>query len=228
MHLVRYDVERVRVAVYGGTFNPVHSGHITLATTLLSRGVADQVVFMPNRAPEWKTTVNEVGGPADQLASFEDRAAMLDIALKGMGPNMILSTLESSLPQPSYTLQTLDALSHQWLNCEFAWVIGYDELAQLHKWDPDPIRLVRSYNFISYPRAGYPVDLLELNKHWPGWLCRKLLDGVLFDIPNIGISSSKVRALIAEGSYQPANMNLPNGVLDYIQHNHLYGATNEG
>ena len=140
--------ERMKVAVYGGTFNPVHSGHIVLAQTLLSRGVADQVVFMPNSAPDWKTNANDVGNLAEQLASFEERCEMIQIAIKGMSPKIILSRIESELPQPSYTLQTLDALAHKWLHCDFAWVIGYDELMQLHKWDPDPIRLVRSYDFI--------------------------------------------------------------------------------
>lgn len=217
--------ERMKVAVYGGTFNPVHSGHIVLAQTLLSRGVADQVVFMPNSAPDWKVNANDVENPAEQLASFEDRCEMIQIAIKGMSPKIILSRIESELPQPSYTLQTLDALAHKWLHCDFAWVIGYDELMQLHKWDPDPIRLVRSYDFISYPRAGYPVDLMTLNKHWPGWLCRKLLDGVLFDIPNIGISSSEVRFLISMGSYAMVEASmLPNGIIDYIRAHGLYGA----
>lgn len=218
--------DRAKVAVYGGTFNPIHSGHLVLVETLLHRGIVDRVVLMPNSAPDWKVKADEEVSPMEQLASYEERCDMINIAIKGYDYRVKLSTLESRLPKPSYTLQTLDALAHEWMDCEFAWVIGYDELNQLHKWEPDPIRLVRSYEFISYPRAGYPVDLLEMNSHWPGWLCRKLLDGVLFDIPNIGISSSNVRMLIATGCDKMVEASmLPGGVMDYIREHGLYGAT---
>ena len=65
-----------------------------------------------------------------------------------------------------------------------------------------------------------------MNHHWPGWLCRKLLDGVVFDIPNIGISSSDVRMLIATGCDKMVEASmLPSGVMDYIREHGLYGAT---
>ena len=206
--------DRPLVAVYGGTFNPIHNGHIALAKHLLISGKVQQVFFMPSYQPPHKSE--------KEIASYEDRCKMIELSVCDI-PNMEVCKLESELEGPSYTLRTLDELSHRWLDREFAWVIGADELNQLHTWDPDPIRLVRNYDFICYLRDGVSVDLTQLRKYWPGWLCRKLLNGIVFDAPMMDISSTRVREIIATDGVAICESYLPWRVMNYIFDNKLYG-----
>ena len=207
-------MNRKHVAVYGGSFNPIHKGHLALAQHILDHQIADEVLFMPTPAPPHKS--------GKMLASFDDRCQMIMHAIKDK-PRMSFSTLEAGLSKPSFTLQTLDELSSHMLDAEFSWVIGADELNQLHTWKPDPIRLVRSYNFITYLRKGVTVDLSELNKYWPGWICKKLLDGVVFDADILEVSSSSIRDRIAH-TKSTRIQELTSSVRQYIADHGLYGA----
>ncbi len=216
------EIKRKRIAVYGGSFNPVHSGHIDLATHILYNDIADEVLFMPVADPPHKS--------ASDLAPYEFRVAMISAAIKEFedspdgcvwSDQLHCSTLESKLPKPSYTLNTLDHLAHDMLDAEFAWVIGADELNQLHTWAPDPIRLVRNYDFIIYLRKDVSVDLVALNQHWPGWLCQKLLNSIVFDANIFPVSASEIRACIRGG--KPYNeLWLPTSVKSFIEDNKLY------
>ena len=209
-------MNRKRTAVYGGSFNPIHEGHIALAEHILKNDIADEVLFMPVADPPHK--------PSKDLAPYAHRCNMIYHAiwrsvLRGL--QVGYSTLEDELPKPSYTLQTLDALSSRMMDTEFAWVIGADELNQLHTWAPDPIRLVRSYDFIFYLRQGVSVDLAELNQHWPGWICKKLLDGVVYDANLPQVSASTIRSQLETWINCPEC--LPASVYKYIINHQLYG-----
>ena len=214
---------RKTVAVYGGAFNPVHNGHMALATHIVMDGLADQVIFLPSFNPPHKD--------GSTFESFDRRCEMLELAFKDtydapntcmMGDEFEVCTLERELDGITYTLRVLDELSHRWLDKDFKMVIGADELAQLHTWRPDPIRLVRSYDFLCFPREDVPLDLTEMNKHWPGWLCKKLLDGIIFDAPMLGVSSSAVRKTIQEQGWCPLSAKVPESVRNYINGNSLY------
>ncbi len=217
------SLPRPRVAVYGGSFNPIHNGHLELAQHILDYGLADSVMFMPTPFPAHKDK--------NSLASYEDRCNMILLAIESITHKpcqldepgiMTCSTLESRLSAPSYTLKTLDALSNEMLDKEFSWIIGADELNQLHTWEPEPVRLVRSYRFLTFLRAGVSVDLTLLNHHWPGWLCQRLLDGVVFDAGITEISASMVRNYIKEHLGVEQYM-VPKLVSDYITKHKLYG-----
>ena len=106
-------MNRPRVAVYGGTFNPIHNGHLQLAQHILDNGIADEVLFVPTAFPAHKTNI----------ASYKNRCEMVKLAIKGK-PNMAISLIEGTLLSPSYTIRTLDALSSRMLDKEFSWVIG--------------------------------------------------------------------------------------------------------
>ena len=206
---------RKTVAVYGGAFNPPHNGHIKLARYLVESGAVDRVMFMPSFNPPHKN--------AATMAPYEERCRMLFHALKHYDPDVFgISYIEQEMGGVSYTLLLLDELSHRWMDCEFKMVIGADELMQLHTWRPDCIRLVRNYDFLIYLRPGIAVDLLELNKHWPGWLCQKLLKGIIFDAPMVDISSSELRESIKQHGFVPANAELPTTVANYINEHKLY------
>ena len=211
---------RKTVAVYGGAFNPPHNGHMQLAEYLLETNEVDTVSFMPSFNPPHKD--------AAKMAPYEDRCEMVRRICTFRGTDNILyqcsnvSRLEKDMKGISYTLLLLDELSHRWMDCEFKMVIGADELCQLHTWKPDCIRLVRNYDFIVYLRPGITVDLTELNKHWPGWLCKKLLSGIVFDAPLVNISSSELRESIKQHGYVPADAQLPPSVAQYINEHKLY------
>ena len=222
------NLPRPRVAVYGGSFNPIHNGHLELAQHILDYGLADSVMFMPTPFPAHKDK--------NMLASYEDRCNMILNAIESITHKschldepgiMTCSTLESRLPAPSYTLQTLDALSNEMLDKEFSWIIGADELNQLHTWEPEPVRLVRNYRFITFLRVGVSVDLTLLNHHWPGWLCRRLLDGVVFDAGITEISSSMIRNYIKD-HLGVEEYTMPKKVFEYIQQHNLYGKNKHG
>ena len=209
-------IKRKRVAVYGGTFNPIHNGHLALAEHILDHEIADEVLFMPTPDPPHK--------PKKDLATFVDRCNMIWNAIDGSGYEEVMhySKLEEELPKPSYTLQTLDALSSKMLDKDYMWVIGADELNSLHTWDPDPIRLVRSYEFITFLRKGVSVDLSDLNAHWPGWICQRLLNGVVYDADLPEISSTAIRQYIKEHNGVDEDM-VPHNVSAYISKYQLYG-----
>lgn len=216
-------MRRKTVAVYGGAFNPVHNGHMALASHILWEDLADQVIFLPSFNPPHKA----IGS----MAPFEKRCEMLELACKEtydkpgsflMGDEFEVCKLESELEGITYTLKVLDELSHRWLDRDFKMVIGADELAQLHTWKPDPIRLVRNYDFLCFPREDVPLDLTEMNKHWPGWLCKKLLAGIIFDAPMLDVSSSAVRASTKLLGHCPTSSKIPEAVRNYINYNKLY------
>lgn len=210
---------RKTVAVYGGAFNPPHNGHTQLAKYLLDMNEVDKVIFMPSFNPPHKN--------AATMAPFSDRCAMLQEEIcrgtvSAYRNRMDVSPLEKEMGGVSYTLLLLDELSHRWMDCEFKMVIGADELMQLHTWRPDCIRLVRNYDFLIYLRPGIAVDLLELNKHWPGWLCQKLLKGIIFDAPMVDISSSQLRESIKQHGFVPPDAQIPLTVANYINEHKLY------
>ena len=216
-------MKRETVAVYGGAFNPVHNGHMALATHIIAEGVADKVIFLPSVNPPHKV--------GSTFESFDRRCEMLKLAFEAtydnpdnflMGDEFEVCTLESEMEGITYTLRVLDELSHRWLDKDFKMMIGADELAQLHTWRPDPIRLVRSYDFLCFPRENVPLDLTEMNKHWPGWLCKKLLDGIIFDAPMLDVSSSNIRESIRNLGYCPHNAKIPESVKAYINEHKLY------
>lgn len=216
-------MRRETVAVYGGAFNPVHLGHMALAVHILQEGLADKVIFLPSFNPPHKDK--------SAMAPFDKRCEMLELAIKEeydkpvnflMGDEFEVCTLESELEGTTYTLRVLDELSHRWLDKDFKMVIGADELEQLHTWRPDPIRLVRSYDFLCFPRENVPLDLTEMNKHWPGWLCQKLLSGIIFDAPMVDVSSSAIRAATNLTGHCPTSQKVHAAVRNYIDYNRLY------
>ena len=205
-------IEEAQTAVFGGTFDPVHFGHVGLAEHLLKSGLAGHVVFLPAKEPPHKY--------AFRAAPFADRAEMLRLAVAGH-PSMSVSTLEAERPGPSYTVVTLDILKRLRPGERFVWIIGTDSLNQLHLWY-EAERLVRENRFLSYPRPGAEADEALLRSVWPDDLYRKLADGILRGVPEFDLSSTDLRErLEAEGPEACRGMT-PDCVLEYISQHHLY------
>ena len=192
----------------GGTFNPVHEGHLALAR--VARGVfgLDEVWLIPCAVPPHK--------PAAGLASDADRLAMLRLAAAG-DPALRVSDIEMRLPPPSWTLRTLDALRAERPDRRFAFIIGGDTLTQLHTWH-EPLRVLERARFVTLARAGYgrpPADAVRLPPPWPDRLLADYREAALPDV-----SSSGVRDRLRRG--EPIDGLVPEPVIRYIGEKGLY------
>ena len=203
-------------AVFGGTFDPVHTGHTGLAKYLLATGRVSRVVFLPAPHPPHK--------PGNEPAPFADRVAMLRAAIAGP-PGLSVSELEAERSGPSYTVDTLDILKRRYPAEHFVWVIGSDSLNQLHLWH-EAERLVRENRFLAYPRPGAEADLDLLKSVWPPELFEKLSAGILTGAPEFDTSSTAVRQRLSEQGADACRDLLPESVLNYIKEHQLYPQRN--
>lgn len=113
-----------KIGVFGGTFDPVHEGHLGLAGQVLARGIVDQILFVPALHPPHKIAAR---------AAFADRIAMLQAALAGQ-ENMRISTIEEKRQGPCYTVHTLEALQEQEPDVQLVFLMGADSLVDFTKW----------------------------------------------------------------------------------------------
>jgi nicotinate-nucleotide adenylyltransferase len=175
------------IAILGGTFDPIHLGHLMVAAVVLEKLAAANVVFMPAGHP-WIKNGNQVS-PAD------DRLAMVQLAVEGK-PGMSVSTIEIERPGPTYTVDTLreyrKKLTEQQ---ELFFILGWDNLLALPRWR-NPEELVSLCRLIAVPRIGYRVpDESTLEAIIPG-LSRRV---ILVDKPEVDISASVIRERARKG-----------------------------
>lgn len=188
------------IGVLGGSFNPVHIGHLMLASYLVQWGYVDSV---------WLTLSPRNPFKADSAELIPDvkRLAMLAMAIKG-APGLDVCDIELSLPTPSYTINTLETLSSLHPEKRFKLIIGSDNWAKFDKWR-EAQKILDNYGVIVYPRPGYPVDLHA--------------DGMdLVQAPTVNISSTFIRKAIAKG--KNVDFFLPQGVYKYILNHKLYNS----
>lgn len=133
----------MRIAVLGGSFDPVHEGHLAMAKHVLKLKLADEVWFMPAARNPLKER---------SISPFHVRAKMIKAAISPYR-KMKLCTLENELPSPSYTIQTVKALKKRYPNHDFFWVIGDDQASQLDKWK-DIDELKELIGFLVFEREG--------------------------------------------------------------------------
>ena len=194
------------IGLLGGTFNPVHEGHLSIAREALSLFALDAVWFIPCAVPPHK--------PAHNLASNEDRLAMLRLALAGE-PRFDALPIEFDRPGKSYTVDTVRALQALHPGDGFVFIIGADTLPELHTWH-QPLELLSLVRIVTLARPGFvpDADALQLPPPWPARLLADLRTGEPLDV-----SSRDVRAKIAAG--QPVSL-VPEPVQRYIQEHNLY------
>ncbi|MBJ2183440.1 MAG: nicotinate-nucleotide adenylyltransferase [Muribaculaceae bacterium] len=186
------------IGLLGGSFNPVHMGHMMLAAYMTQWGVVDKV---------WLTLSprNPLKDPAGLLPDTR-RLAMLEIATRG-ADRIDTCDIELSMPRPSYTIDTLDLLAKRYPAKRFKLIIGSDNWQIFDKWR-DAQRILDDYGVIVYPRPGFPVD----DTH---------VDGMELVRPmTVNLSSTQVREAIARG--RDMTYFLPQGVYKYIIDNKLY------
>ena len=189
-----------RIAVLGGTFDPVHHGHLIAARDAMEAVGAEEVILMPANAAPLRTEAPR--------ATFAQRVEMLGLAVAGE-PGMRVSIIEGQRPAPSDTCDTVDELGRAEPGAEIHWIIGGDQLARLPQWR-DIGRLCGKVVFVCAERPGSTAEAPAID----GLRC------VRVPARPVDISSTEIRGRIAAG--KSARWMTPASVLDYIARNSLY------
>ena len=197
MLLINFLMNKRCVAVFGGSFDPIHNGHLALAAEVLGRGLATEVWFM--------VTPQNPHKQGNTLSDEQLRLQMVQLAVEGM-EGVRACDFEFSLPRPSYTLNTLTALDEAYPECCFSLLIGADNWGKFDRWYKGDEILSR-YGVIVYPRGSESEPPLPQGVRW---LPAKLHD----------VSSTMVRAAVAAGD--AISSLVPQAVADFIKDNGLY------
>jgi nicotinate-nucleotide adenylyltransferase len=198
----------MKTGILGGTFDPVHRGHIMMAEEAKDTLDLSEVLMVPAGQPVYK------GGVA--VTSAEHRLAMLRLASAGK-PYLRVSTIEIERPGPSYTVDTIVALREQYgTRDEIYFIIGWDSLEQFPGWR-EPERIISMCYLAAIPRPGWPrPDLNALEAALPG-ISERI---VLLEKPLVDISASAIRGMAAGG--KAIDHLVPGPVADYIKKHKLY------
>ena len=194
----------MRLGVMGGTFDPIHHGHLVAASEVQSRFDLDEVVFVPTGQP-WQK--------ADRYVSpAEDRYLMTVIATAS-NPRFTVSRVDIDRPGPTFTIDTLRDIRAERPDDELFFITGSDALAQILGWRSAE-DLFELAHFVGVTRPGYELA----DAHLP--------EGVvtLVEVPAMAISSTDCRDRVALG--RPVWYLVPDGVVQYISKRHLYREEN--
>ena len=189
--------EGIRTALFGGTFDPLHNGHLAIAQSVIEQGLADELWLLITPCNPWK--VNQ------QLLEDRLRYEMAAQAVKEL-PHICASDYEFSLPKPSYTANTLRHLSADFPDREFMLVIGADNWVRFNNWkEADYIQ--QNYHTIVYPRKDCSITDVPQSV-------------TLLDCPMVDVSSTQIRNLVKEG--KPIDEFVPAAVARTIKNLNLY------
>lgn len=200
----------MRVGILGGTFDPVHLGHLTMAEEARLQLNLDSVLFVPTGRPWLKE-----GQP---LTEARHRVEMVRLAVAS-NPGFELCLDEVQRPGPTYTSDTLDTLiKERGRDTGWYFILGVDAMEQFHRWK-DPERLLQLSNWVVVERPGHQgFDLPGFLARYPGAAGKVQL----LSIPALGISGTELRGRAAEGT--SLRYYVPDAVADYIEQHQLYAA----
>lgn len=196
-----------RIAIYGGTFDPIHMGHLDVAKAVIDEKAADRLFFMPNYISPFKQ--------GEIHSSGEDRINMINIAIRDL-PSIEASDYEIKRKSPSYTIDTLEAFERDFSH-DICFVAGADSIESMEEWHRGP-ELLSKFKIIAVKRVGFPIEkLIEKIAYY-----KKKFNSDIFLLNKIPkyISSSAIRDnLIFKDNISEY---LTTGVRDYIIKNDLY------
>ena len=191
----------MRIGIFGGSFDPIHIGHAIIAQHIISCGAVDRLWFMVSPVNPLKV------GKMRQVADT-DRLRMVEMVSHPMD-GVETSAFEFTMPRPSYTIDTLNALQAIFPDDDFYLVIGGDNWEVFSKWRNSD-EILAKYHLLVYPRLGYQVNI-------PDELKERV---ILVDAPIIELSSTEIRERLAKG--QSVRYYVPDEVLGYIERHDLY------
>jgi len=198
----------MNIGVLGGTFDPIHIGHLILAEEVRVRLNLAEILFVPTGQPWLKAD--------SPISPAEHRVEMVRLAIADK-PCFKLSAMEIERAGPTYTVDTIAELKAQLgIGDELFFILGWDSLAELPRWR-QPSRLITMCRLVAVPRPGYPLpDLKALEASIPG-LSQRV---TLMDKPEIDISASAIRDRVAQGLC--IGHFVPEPVESYIKEHKLY------
>ena len=197
----------VRRGLLGGTFDPPHIGHLTIAEEVRLKFSLDEIVFIPAGQP-WVKAAARVS-PAWQ------RLEMIKLATAGK-PYFSVNDMEVRRPGPSYTWQTLEELKKVYPGDELYFILGWDNLTSLPSWH-HPELIVKDAWLLAVPRLGTPrPDLDALDLRVPGLAAKT----AIMTEPQIDVSATVIRAMVKLG--EPVNRLVTEPVAEYMRLNELY------
>jgi len=201
----------MKVGILGGTFDPIHLGHLIIAEEARVRLGLEEVLFIPTGQPWMK------GG--QPISPSQHRMNMVRLAVAS-NPFFKVCSMEMERPGPSYTVETLEELRrHRGPGHEFFFILGLDSLKEFHRWK-DPAGILERCTLVALRRPGYEkVALAHLEEVRPDALARV----VFLDAPLIEISGTEIRRRVASGV--SIRYWVPREVEEYIYHNGLYRNT---
>ncbi|MBK3518327.1 nicotinate (nicotinamide) nucleotide adenylyltransferase [Carboxylicivirga marina] len=187
------------VGLFFGSFNPIHIGHLALANYMHEFEGLSEIWFVVSPLNPFKK--------ADDLLDSEQRIEMVRLATEEQ-KTYRAEDIELSLPIPSYTIDTLNALTKRYPEKKFSIIMGADNIIRFNKWKSAE-EIISNYNILIYPRPGYHLDAKQLPNN-----CK------LSNAPLVEIASSDIRQWIKEGKSTPYLV--PERVFEYIKEHKLY------
>lgn len=169
----------IRTGIYGGSFNPIHRGHIELGEFICQNGYVDELWFLVSPQNPFKKQ-------ATDLLDDHRRLELARVAVQD-NPRLKVCDVEFRLPRPSYMYKTLEALDGEYPDRQFVLIIGADNWLAFDRW-AEYRTLLERYEILVFPRSGYPIDPASLPS------------GVrLLPSPIIDISATEIRRRLRQG-----------------------------
>lgn len=201
----------MKVGILGGAFDPPHMGHLILAQACLESADLEEIWWLPSAHSPHK--------PANLISSWEHRVSMVKLAIVG-NASFRVETIESTLPGPNFTYQTLSALKAQHPDHQFHLILGEDSLVDLPQWR-EPKKVIEQAALVVYPRRGNSVWNEE------EWRARLGLGAGerpelirVSDVPLVDIASRDLRKRVSQG--KSIRYQVPRAVEVYLRQNALY------
>ncbi|MDN6740668.1 MAG: nicotinate-nucleotide adenylyltransferase, partial [Corynebacterium casei] len=192
-----------KIGIMGGTFDPIHNGHLVAASEAAYRFDLDKVIFVPTGQP-WQK--------ADRDVTDAEHRYLMTMVATASNPRFTVSRVDIEREGPTYTIDTLRDIRQFYPDAELYFITGADALASIMSWR-DWEEMLEMAHFVGVTRPGYPLtrDMVPEDQR----------DGIeLIDIPAMAISSTDCRERARSGV--PVWYLVPDGVVQYIAKNHLY------
>jgi nicotinate-nucleotide adenylyltransferase len=189
---------RPRIGVMGGTFDPIHHGHLVAASEVAQSFDLDEVIFVPTGQPWQKGTV-----------SWSEHRYLMTVIATASNPRFTVSRVDIDRTGPTFTIDTLRDIRADRPDAELFFITGADALAQILSWR-DVDELWALAHFVAVSRPGHDLSISGLPHR----------DVSLLEVPALAISSTDCRGRVKRG--YPVWYLVPDGVVQYISKHHLY------